>query len=124
MEKENYNERKNLVREKAFEFSVRIIKLSSYLKRKGVEQPLRIQILKSGTSITANIEEGIAAISKAEFSAKLSISYKEARETLFWLKLFRRSDILTDIEFKSLHRECDEIAKLLFTIIRSSRRKT
>jgi four helix bundle protein len=113
----------NLIREKAFSFSVRIIRLTKYMKSQGVENVLRTQILKCGTSIAANIEEGIAGISRADFSAKLSISYKEARETLFWLKLFYQTDILREKEYNSLFSDCDEISRILYSIIRTSRKK-
>ena len=98
--------------------------LNNFMKRKGLETALRIQVLKSGPSIAANIEEGIAAISRAEFSSELSISYKETRETLFWLSLFYKTNILDEKEYQSFYKDCDEISKLLFSFIRTARSKS
>ena len=79
------------------------------------------QILRCGTSIGANIEEASAGISKKEFSMKLSISYKEAKETVYWLKLFRDSGIISDKEFASLFSDCDEILRILWVILKKTR---
>ena len=79
------------------------------------------QILRSGTSIGANISESISGISKADFVHKLSISLKEARETLYWLKLLNKSEYIDDKLANSLINDCDEIIRLLFAIIRSSK---
>lgn len=71
------------------------------------------QLLRSGTSISANNAEAISAISKADFKSKSYIALKEARESLSWLELLHRNNYLTDVEFKSLHDDCEELVKLL-----------
>lgn len=111
----------NVVREKAFAFAVRIVKLAHHLAREKREFVLSKQILRSGTSVGANVEEAIAAFSKRDFAAKISISYKEARETHYWLRLLVATDLIEESEFQSLANDCDELCKLLFSILRTSR---
>ena len=81
------------------------------------------QILRSGTSIGANIEESIGGQSEKDFLAKLSISYKEARETIYWLKLLNETEYISKIEFESIHSEAEEICKILAKIIITLRGK-
>jgi len=83
----------NLIQKKSFEFSLNIIKLYKGLKAKQ-EYDIARQLLRSGTSIGANIEESIGAQSKRDFLAKISISLKESRETYYWLRLLKQSDML------------------------------
>jgi four helix bundle protein len=82
------------------------------------------QLLRSGTSIGANISESQAAASRADFRNKLRISLKEAYETEFWLKLFNESEILDKKEFDSLLKDCMELIRLLTSIIKSVKLKT
>jgi four helix bundle protein len=112
--------KKNVVKEKSFDFAVRIVNLYKHLSQEKKEFVLSKQILRSGTSVGANVEEAIGGISKADFRAKLSIAYKEARETTYWLRLLHASEYLNDKEFDSIFCEADELCKLLFTIIKSS----
>lgn len=114
-------ERKNIVREKAFAFAVRIVRLSQRLIREDREYVISKQIAKSGTSIGANIEEAEGAYSRRDFSAKMSISYKEARETHYWLRLLHATGLIEKAEFDSYAGECDELCRLLFSILRTSR---
>jgi four helix bundle protein len=79
--------KKNVVREKSYDFALRIVEAYKILAKDKKEFVLSKQVLRSGTAIGANIEEADASISKAEFSAKISIAYKEARETCYWLRL-------------------------------------
>ena len=79
--------KKNIIQEKSFCFALRIIKLYKYLKDNKNEYVLSKQLLRSGTSIGANIEESIGGQSKNDFVSKISVAYIEARETLYWLKL-------------------------------------
>jgi len=79
--------KKNILKEKSYQFSLRVIKLFKYLNKEKHEYILGKQILRSGTSIGANIEEGIAAQSIKDFIAKMSIAFKEAKETHYWLRL-------------------------------------
>ena len=79
------------------------------------------QILKSGTSIGANVEEAIGGISKKDFCAKMSIAYKEARETNYWLRLLKDTHDISQTEFESLNNNLTSILKILFKIIDSSK---
>ena len=89
-------EKKNIVKEKSYSFALRIVNLYKYLTVTKREYVLSKQILKSGTSIGANIEESIGGQSKADFLSKLSIAYKKARETIYWLKLLHLTDYLSN----------------------------
>lgn len=79
------------------------------------------QLLRSGTSIGANIEEAIGGSSRKDFLAKLKISYKEARESKYWIRLLHATDYLTDEQFESLHGDIEELLKLLYSIIHSDK---
>lgn len=116
---------KNPVVDKSFDFSVRIVKLYKYLiKRDKDLKSLYDQILRSGTSIGANVSESQAAASQTDFRNKLRISLKEAYETEFWLKLFFKSEILDKKEFESLLKDCLELIKLLTSIIKNVNSKS
>jgi four helix bundle protein len=106
--------KKNAIREKSYSFAVRIVNLARSLKAKKVESVITNLILKSGTSIAANVEEAVASISKNEFSSKLSISFKEARETNYWLKLLLDTQTISEDEYTVLAEECNELEKILF----------
>ena len=80
------------------------------------------QIKKSGTSIGANVIEGLFAQSKKDFISKMSIALKECAETQYWLRLLHRTDYLSDAEFESLNTDADEIGKILSTIIRTAKK--
>ncbi len=114
-------EKENVILTKSFKFAVKIVLLSKRLRNEHKEYDLSRQILRSATSIGANAEEAVGGISKKDFNAKLSISYKEARETKYWLRLLHETDYINQTEFEELINDCDEIAKILFTIIRTSR---
>lgn len=116
-----FEEKDNIIRSKSFDFSVRIVNLYKVLYYERNEKTLSKQLLRSGTSIGANIEEGIAAFSKKEFIFKLQISYKEANESFYWIKLLHRTDYINDVEFESLKLNIEEIIKLLTSIIKSSK---
>ena len=108
--------KKNVIQEKSFAFSVRIVKLHKYLTLKKKEYILSNQICKSGTSIGANVAEAQRAQSTADFVAKLKIAMKEANETQYWLNLLHKTDYLSDWEFLSLHSDLVEILKILTAI--------
>lgn len=115
----------NPIVNKSFDFSVRIVKLYKYLIKRDKDLiSLYDQILRSGTSIGANVSESQAAASKADFRNKLRISLKEAYETEFWLKLFFKSEILDKKEFESLLKDCLELIKLLTSIIKNVNSKS
>lgn len=109
--------KENIIQEKSFLFAVRVINLYKHLITKKKEFVLSKQILRCGTSIGANIEESIGGRSDKEFLFKLEISYKEARETIYWLKLLKATDYISIAEFDSVFVEADEICKILAKII-------
>ncbi|OAN63052.1 four helix bundle protein [Balneola sp. EhC07] len=108
----------NLIQQKSFDFSLSIIQLYISLKKER-EYVLSKQLLRSGTSIGANIEEAIAAQSRKDFIHKMSISSKEARETAYWLKLLQKSD-LTNIDVSLYLNEIDQIIRIITSIIKTS----
>jgi four helix bundle protein len=111
---------KNAVLEKSFNFSIRIIKLYKHIKQKDRDiEPLLKQVLRSGTSIGANITEAQGAITKKDFINKLHISLKEARETEYWLELLKATNYLTNDEFYNINSDSKEIIKLLTSILKS-----
>ena len=113
----------NILQEKSFAFAVRIVKMYKFLCEEQKEYVLSKQILRSGTSVGANIEEGIAGQSDKDFLSKISISYKEARETVYWLKLLSATDYLTKEQADSLIFEADELCKILSKIITTTKAK-
>ena len=113
------SESKNIIKEKSYNFALKIIKLSKKLKESR-EYQLSDQLLRSGTSIGANVEEAIAGQSRKDFIAKMSISHKEARETNYWLRLLRDSQLVNLKDIEPLINESEELKKILFKIIQSS----
>ncbi len=113
--------KENILREKAYKFALRIIKLYKFIIQEHKEYVLSKQILKSGTSIGANIEESIHAQSKLDFIHKLSIAQKEASETNYWLRLLRDSDYIKPKLAESLIFDCEEIQKLLTSSIKTAK---
>lgn len=111
----------NLIVDKSKNFALRIIKLYKYLCAEKNEYVLSKQLLRSGTSIGANIKEAIRGQSKADFVFKLNISLKEASETEYWIELLYESDYITKTQFESIHTDCVEIIKILTSIINSSK---
>lgn len=114
--------RENIVLEKSKKFAVRIIKLYKYLCEDKQEYILSKQILRSGTSIGANIRESCNAQSGKDFINKMNIALKEADETMYWLEIMQESGILTSIEIETIYLEAKEIAKLLTSIIKTKKR--
>jgi len=111
----------NPLQNKSYDLALLIVKLSKKLIKENKEYVLSKQILRSGTSVGANIIEANGAISKADFSAKMSIAYKECLETKYWLSLLKDSGDLNLDEFKDLFEKADEIAKILFSILKTTR---
>jgi len=103
----------NIVQEKAFQFSLHLIPICIKLSNEKREFVLSKQLLKSSTSIGANLEEAIGGFSKKDFHYKISISYKEARETRYWLKLLIASDLIHIEDGNLLLEELEEILKIL-----------
>ncbi len=106
----------NIIQEKTFNFAVRTINVYKYLTNKKKEFVLSKQLLRSGTSIGANVEESIGGQSDKDFISKISIAYKEARETTYWIKLLEATDYLSIQEAQSLINDVDEICKILGSI--------
>ncbi|MHA1169383.1 MAG: four helix bundle protein [Candidatus Hodarchaeales archaeon] len=111
----------NVVREKSYAFALRIVKLYKYITEKNKERVISKQLLRCGTSIGANVEEAIGGQSKRDFIAKISISYKEARETEYWLRLLHDSGYLDDNAAESVLSDCRELLKLLGSILKTSK---
>jgi four helix bundle protein len=99
--------------DKSYKFSLRVIKLYAFLQDEKKEYVLSKQLLRSGTSIGANLSESKFAISKNDFLAKVYISLKECAETEYWLKLLKDSGFITEKQFESIYKDCDEIGKML-----------
>ena len=112
--------RDNAAVDKGFEFAVRIVNLHKYLTREHNEYVLSKQLLRSGTSIGANVAEAQRGQSKADFIAKMSIALKEANETHYWLKLLYRTDYLTKVQFESLHGDIQELIGILMAICKTA----
>ncbi|HQY19214.1 MAG TPA: four helix bundle protein [Ignavibacteria bacterium] len=108
--------RESVIHKKSYSFSIRIIRLYQFLIKEHKEYSLAKQILRCGTSIGANIEEATGGYSRKEFLSKLSISYREARETLYWLRLLFDTDYLNKEMFDSLFKDCEEILRILSKI--------
>ena len=113
------NEKPNIIREKTYQFAIEIIHLYKEMIKRN-EFVLSKQIVRSGTSIGANIEEAIAAQSRKDFISKMSISSKEARETNYWLRLLRDTKFVKDIDLRKLLKESEEIIKIITAIVKTT----
>ena len=111
----------NIVKSKSFDFALRIVKLYQFLVDDRKEYVLSKQLLRSGTSIGANIREAEQAESKADFIHKTSVSLKEANESEYWIELLYRADYIDENQFNSLNKDLIEILKLLTSIIKTSK---
>ncbi len=114
----------NIIQNKSFAFALKIINTYKFLIREKKEFILSKQLLKSGTSIGANIEESIGGQSKADFISKISIAYKEARETLYWLKLLAASDFISTEMSNELINDAQEICRIIGKIQITAKQKT
>ena len=112
----------NSVKDKSFQFALRVIKLYKYLCEEKRELVISKQILRSGTSIGALVEESLQAESKADFIHKLSIANKEANESDYWLRLLKESGYLEDNHFDSIIADLKVIIRLLTSIIISTKK--
>jgi four helix bundle protein len=107
--------------ERSFEFAVRIVRLCRFLESQDrVSRTLANQLLRAGTSIGANIEEAQAGQSKADFTAKMAIARKEARETLYWLRLLKATEIVEAEQLIGITKEADELVRILTSIVKTS----
>ena len=115
--------KQSLVAEKSFDFALRMIELYQYLVKDLKEFDLGRQVLRSGTSIGANIEEALGGFSERDFAAKISISYKESRETAYWLRLLKASQIIEEGWADSLLEECQQLTKMTASIVKTMKNK-
>lgn len=115
--------KENVLKEKSYKFALRIVNLYKHLSIEKREYVLSKQILRSGTSVGANITEANQAQSKLDFVHKLSIALKEAVETEYWLCLLRDSDFLTISQAESLIADCSELIRILTSSIKTSKTK-
>ena len=113
----------NVLKIKSYQFALRIVKLYQHLSNEGRDFVLSRQVLRSGTSVGANVEEANQAESRADFIHKLSIANKEANETQYWLLLLRDSAILEEKLAESILADCNEIIRIITTSVKSSKKK-
>lgn len=111
----------NIVRNKSFDFAIRIVKLYQYLNNNKKEFILAKQLLRSGTSVGAMIREAEHAESKSDFIHKFAIAQKEANETVYWLELLKATDYLSEKEFENIYDDAITILKLITSIIKTSK---
>ncbi|SOU86854.1 Four helix bundle protein [Tenacibaculum dicentrarchi] len=111
----------NVIQTKSYNFAVRMVKLYKHLSQEKKEFVLSKQLLRSGTSIGANVEEAIGGQSRKDFFAKLTIAYKEARESHYWIRLLKDTDFLSDKESESLLKDIEEILKIIGSIQKTIR---
>ena len=110
----------SIAKEKSMAFSIRIVRLYRYLTDEHKEYILSKQILRSGTSIGANIAEAIYGSSRKDFVAKLQIALKECAETLYWLELLHNCDYLSPQIYQSMLHDCEELRKILVSSVKSA----
>ena len=121
MESENHILKFNTIEVKSYDFAIRIVNLHKYLNRQKEIHSLSNQMLRSGTAIGALIQEAVHAQSKADFLTKMNVSLKEANETMYWIRLLHSTHYLKDNEFASIHKDCEEIVKLLASIVKTTK---
>ncbi len=109
------------IKDKSYKFALKIIKLVNILPKNTSGLVISKQIMRSGTSIGANVEEAQGGSSKKDFTNKMTISKKEARETRYWLRLIKDSALLKHAQVEELLNECDEIVKILTAIVKTSK---
>jgi four helix bundle protein len=120
--KEQFKIRPNPIREKSYQFALKIMDLCKTLRQQK-EYELSGQLFRSGTSIGANVEEASAGQTKKDFTAKMAIASKEARETNYWLRLLRDGNICTGIDVAPLIEESKEMVRMLTAIVKTAQTK-
>jgi four helix bundle protein len=113
--------KENIAYNNAFKFAIMIYKYCKWLKDEKKEYDLSRQLLKSGTSIGANLAEANGAISNNDFSNKVSIAYKECLETQFWLELLNEVELFNDAQQQALYNSADELGRILYAILKTTR---
>ena len=119
--KEMKTKEENIIVIKSYAFAVRCVNLYKYLCEVKNDYIIGRQLMRSGTSIGANVKEATRGVSKADFTAKMSISLKEASESEFWIELLRDTDYITTEQAESMLADCQELLKLLMTIVKTSK---
>ena len=123
MENEKLKMKENKVSVKSLAFAIRVVKLYKYLAETKKEYVLSKQMLRAGTAIGALIREAEHGQSKADFLSKMNIALKEANETLYWLILLKETDYLNANEFNSVYADCEELVKMLASIVKTTKNK-
>jgi four helix bundle protein len=111
----------NVVQSKSYSFAIRIVEVYKYLNSEKKEFVLSKQLLRSGTSIGANVEEAIGGQSRKDFFAKLTIAYKKARESHYWIRLLKDTNYLTEDQYNSLIKDVEELLKIIGSIQKTIR---
>jgi four helix bundle protein len=111
----------NIIVAKTYAFAVRCVNLYKFLCEERHDYVIGKQIMRSGTSVGANVKEAIRGVSKADFTAKMSIALKEASESEFWLEILRDTEYINATQAESMMADCQEVLKLLMSIIKSSK---
>lgn len=114
---------KSIVKDKSFGFAVRVVNLYKLLVAERKEYVMSKQLLRSGTSVGANVREAVNAQSTADFIHKLSIAQKECDESLYWLELMKETQLIKEDEFNSMSNDATEILKIIRSIILTSKNK-
>jgi four helix bundle protein len=109
----------NVIKRKSRDFAIDIVRTYQWLSEEMHEYVMSKQILRSGTSVGANVAEGVRGQSKADFYSKMSIALKEASETSFWLDILHATDYLSNEQFDNLNNKCDEIISILVAILKN-----
>ena len=110
----------NVIESKSFDFAVRIVNLHKHLSAEKKEYVLSQQLLRSGTSIGANVSEALRGQSKADFLAKMCIALKEANESHYWIRLLYKTEFLSEQDFNSIEKDAVELIKILSSICKTS----
>lgn len=114
-------EKENIILTKTYNFAIRIVRLYQYLCREKKEFELSKQVLRSGTSIGSNAEEAVGGLSRKDFLAKLGVSYRETRETRYWLRLLRDTDYISAEQAQSMLDDAEEILRIITAIQKSTK---
>lgn len=116
-------EKENIVKNKSRAFAIRIVNLYKHLCENKKEFVISKQILRSGTSIGANVAEALCGISKKDFHAKMYVAFKECVESQYWLDILHQTDYLLPGEFQSMNDDCEELRKLLSSITKTTKER-
>ena len=111
----------NIIKSKSFDFALKVVKITQDIMKNKKEYVMSRQLLRSATSVGANVRESVYAQSKADFISKMSIALKEANETDYWLDLVFHASLLDEINYKALKSDIDEIISILVAIVKSSK---